>query len=369
MNSSIHFNIRTDRPKKDGSVQIVLFFTLNRNQRLKISLGKYVSLKKEYNYTLNKENLVCNKNKELFYYWDSLKERATKGTENWQEINDYLDNEKARANKILLQHELMNKPITISSFKRAFLKPNGINDFKEYFINEITSKRKHLMAHDTYQAYMSAINKVTKFKPNLSLADIDYKFLSQFENYMLKPINEGGLGNIPYTISKTMKMIRALIIIAIKNGDFLGEAYPFKDFKIKHIDPVLTTRDYLEPDDLIKVEQLLSIEKINELTEGEIKATKRFLFACYTGLRFSDVNSLRKSSHIFGKYILNPNSKEMVYKYYIELSVSKTSRPVFIPLIDKAIDLINDSNSDLVFEKISNQKINKHLKSINNKLN
>lgn len=367
MNSSIHFNIRTDRPKKDGSVQIVLFFTLNRNQRLKISLGKYISLKKEYTTNIDQIKFSSIENKEDLYYWDVSKERATKGTENWQSINDLLDSEKARANKILLNYELMNKPITLALFKQAFLKPSGTNDFKEYFTNELDNKRRHLIANDTYRAYKSAISKVCRFKPNLSIADIDYRFLSQFENYMLKPITDGGLGNIPNTVCKTLKMLRALIIIAIKNEDFLKEAYPFKDFKIKHVDPVLTTRDYLEPEDLLKVEQLLSPEKIHLLTEGEIKATKRFLFACYTGLRYADVNNLSKKEHIFSKFILNPKTNKMIYRSYIELSMSKTSQPVFIPLIDKATELIKESTTELVFEKISNQKLNKHLKSINTK--
>lgn len=367
MNTSIHFNIRTDRPKKDGSVPVVLYFTLNRNQRLKISLGKYISLKHDAKENAINQPSENSTNKELLYCWDSQKERATRGTENWQQINIFLDSEKARANKIIMNYELMNKPLTLSLFKKAFSKPDGIKDFREYFVNEIKNRRKHLIAHDTYRAYMSAINKVCSFKPDLMLADIDYKFLSEFENHMLKPIFDGGLGNIPNTVCKTMKMLRALILIAIKNDDFLKEAYPFKDYKIKHVDPVLTTRDYLEPEDLLKVEQLLSPEKIGDLSEGEIKATKRFLFACYTGLRFSDVNSLSRSNHIFGKFIQNPNTKEMVYRYYIELKMSKTDHSVFIPLIDKALELINETKNDQVFDKISNQKINKHLKSINKK--
>ncbi|HRE31995.1 MAG TPA: hypothetical protein PLD88_08480, partial [Candidatus Berkiella sp.] len=83
---------------------------------------------------------------------------------------------------------------------------------------------------------------------------------------------------------------------------------------------------YLEPDDLLKVEQLLSIEKISELSPGEIKATKRFLFACYTGLRFSDVIALKRSEHIYGKYVLDPTTNKMVYRYYIELNMTKTSK-------------------------------------------
>lgn len=47
--------------------------------------------------------------------------------------------------------------------------------------------------------------------------------------------------------------------------------------------------------------------------------------------------------------------------------MEKTGRPVFIPLIDKAVELLNETEGEFVFEKISNQKVNEHLKEINKK--
>ena len=363
MSAKIHFYIRTERPRKDGSVQIFLLFVINRKQRLKISTGKFVSLKKEYQkLNLEQLNQANVSRKEDLYCWDASKERAEKGTPNWEKINDYLDAEKDKANKVLLKYELMNKPVSLELFKSAYLKPNGSTIFKDYFTTEL-EKRKHLIANDTYRGYKATISKVNSFKPNITLADIDYKFLCGFENHMLKPISEKGLGNIPSTVAKSMKMLRALIQIAIKNGDFLKEAYPFIDYKIKHVDPLLTTRDYLEPDDLLKVEQLLSPENISELNPYQIRATQRFLFACYTGLRFSDVNNLHWEQHIFSKYVFNPNTKKMVLRTYIDLQMSKTSNPVLIPLIDKALEIMGNRTNGYVFEKITNQKINKHLRN------
>lgn len=365
--ATLHFDIRTDRPNKEGAAPIFLVFTINRYQRIRISIGKHIQLKKEYRKLNNEAILNTNSTERLTYYcWDSTKERAIKGCDNWESINSFLDKEKFRANEILLKFQLQNKPITCDLFRNAFCKPAGTDKFYDYFLSEL-EKRKKLIAYDTYRGYKVIINKVNEFKPNLVISDIDFKFLSRFENYLLTPVKEGGCANNANTVSKNLKMLRALIQIAIKNGDLQKEQYPFKDFRIKHIDPVLTTRDYLEPDDLLKVEQLLSPEKISELSPGEIKATKRFLFACYTGLRFSDVIALKRSEHIYGKYVLEPKTNNMVYRYYIELNMTKTSKPVFIPLIDKAMELINENKGEFVFDNITNQKINKHLKSINKK--
>lgn len=367
MSATIHFYLRTDRPNKNGSVPIYLMFTLSRTKRIKIGTGKYISLKKEYQ-KLNKvdiETLPPDK-KENAYYWDKIKERAIKGAENWEAINNFLDGEKVRANQILLKFELLNKTISLESFKQAFSKPNATDNFKDYCEKEI-EKRKPQLAEGTYKGIKGQISKIDKFKPNLTLGDIDYKFLTLFESHMLKPKEKGGLGNLQCSVARTMKVIRALLQIAMKNGDFPKEAYPFKDYRIKHIDPVLTTRDYLEPEDLYKLERLLSPEKLSELKESEVKALKRFLFACYTGLRFSDVNILSRKQHIFGKWIHNQQTNEMIHKFYIEIRMTKTDQPVFIPLIDRAMELINEAKEDKIFETISNQKINEHLKSINDK--
>jgi hypothetical protein len=166
MNTKIHFYIRTDRPAKDGSVQIYLMLTINRKQRLKISIGKYVQLKREYQ-RLNKAQIqaLVKEHKENLYYWDIQKERATKGTGNSEMINQYLDNEKTKANQILLKYELLNKPMSIELFKSAYLRPTGANKFYDYFMNELDSRRKHLLSRGTYIGYSTTVSKIAKFKP------------------------------------------------------------------------------------------------------------------------------------------------------------------------------------------------------------
>ncbi len=367
MSATIHFYPRFDRPAKDGSVTICLMFSLNRTQRLKISTGKLIPLRKEFN-KLKKEDIekMPFDGRIKLYYWDLDKERTVKGFSGWENINNFLDREKVRAYEIISKFELRNKHLTLDLFKNAFSKTSATDVFKIYFTAEL-EKRKHLISPDTYKGYKATITKVDNFKPNVTLGNIDFRFLSAFENHMLKPISDNGLGNIQSTVCKTMKTVRALILIAIKNDDFPKEAYPFADYKIKHVDSLLSSRDYLEPEELLKIEQLLSPEKIDSLTYGEIKAVKRFLFGCYTGLRFSDVNILNRKTHVFAKWVHNPTTNETVYKHYIELKMGKTAHTVFIPLIDKALELINEASEDKIFETISNQKINKHLKKINNK--
>jgi integrase len=344
-----------------------MLFALSRTQKLKLGTGKYVQLKKEYR-RLGPSELkqIGVRSLDDLYCWDRAKERVTKGSGNWERINAYLDGEKEKINKTVLNLELMNIPLSVDSFRNAYLKPNGNKEFEEYFLREVESRR-HLMAGDTYRGYKALINKVSKYRPGISLSDINYKFLTGFENYMMKPVSEKGLGNVASTVAKSMTLLRALLNMAIKNKDLLKESYPFKDYTIKHVDAMLTTRDYLEPEDLLKVEQQLSPENISKYNSHQIQAIKRFLFGCYTGLRFADVNKLNWKQHIHTKWIINPATNVTSLRSYIYLEMNKTSNPVLIPLIDKALEIMGDKKEGNVFEKISNQKINKHLKALNDK--
>jgi len=362
MRATIHFHIRYDRPAKDGAVPIYLVFLLDRKHRTKISMGKYVPLKTKYK-KLNKEALltVPVEERSKFYNWDDKTERLTPAI---HKINTHLDKEKARAIAIVEKFQAMEKPISVDLFLKAFSKPKGNMNFKEYFTEAIVEERKDTVSPETLKNYSTTITKICQFKSNLTLADINYRFLSQFENYMLKSKEEKGLGNCQNTVAKTMRIMRTFLQVAIKNGDFHKDNYPFSDYKISQPDPVLTSRDYLEPDELFKLEELLSPERIGELHPGEIRGLKRFLGACYTGLRFKDVIRLDRKAHIHSKWVFNPQSMEMKLRPYIELSMQKTDRPVMIPLIDRFLELVDLEQEGLVFGHISNQQINKHLREI-----
>jgi len=362
MRATIHFHLRYNRPAKDGSVPIYMVFLLDRKHRVVISLGKFVPLKSKYK-QLNRKALltVPTGERKKFYCWDNRLERLSSIH---NKINSFLDKEKARAIEILEKFEAMNRPISTDLFLRTFSKPKGNLGFKEYFTEEIVEERKNLVSKETLKNYSTTITKICQYKANLTLADINYRFLNQFENYMVKPKLEGGLGNCQNTVAKTMRIMRTFLQVAIKNGDFHKDNYPFADYKIVQPDPVLTTRDYLEPEEIFKLEALLSPENAGKLHPGEVRGLKRFLGACYTGLRFKDIIVLDRKEHVHSKWVFNPQSVEMKLRPYIEMSMQKTRRPVMIPLIDRFLELVNLEQEGLVFGKISNRQMNLHLYEI-----
>lgn len=386
MSAKVHFFLRTDRPTPEGSAQIYMVFVLTRTKRKKYATGKYIQLKRESK-KLSPEEIIrlSPEERDRLYYWDADKQRATKGCQNSEKINHYLATQEKKAGDIILKYELLNKPLTLEGFKGEYFKESSSSYFLQYFTKEI-ERRKDGLSPFTVKNYISIVNKIDGFRKNILLTDIDHKFLIDFENYSRKSIKDGGCGNNEVTTFKNLKILRTLLLIAIKNGDLLEENYPFKTFKIKEVDSELSTRDFLEPEDLAVIEKMYCDYKEPEkpthhhsakdwrerneakkLSPGEYKTLERFLFCCYTGLRFSDMTDLTKAN-IHGKYVTNPGTQERVYRHYIELKMNKTRTGVVIPLIEKALKIIEKNNQvGLVFESISNQKVNEHLKQIQKK--
>lgn len=385
MNATINFYIRSERPQTDNSAQIYMLFSLGKNQKTKISLKKNVPIKKEFSHLKTREitALETSVRNDLFC-WNSSKQRATSQAPNYDKLNHFLDSEKKRANDIILQYELRKVPLTVERFRQLFCMPTGDKLFADYFFDEFNYRRTGKWSAETIKSYKSIVTKIQEFKPNLTLNDINHKFLIEYENYMLKPTLQGGCGNSERTVGNNMKVLKTLLLIAVKNGDYMLENSPFKDYKIQDTSKELTTRDYLEPSELIILEKMYNdyvepdkpIHKLsaeewvernnkNMLTPGEHKTLKRFLFSCYTGLRFRDMLALEKEKHLFSRPIDNsPNSAK---QYYIELNMHKTKNTVIIPLIDKALKLIDVMKSGKLMEAITNQKVNEHLKSIQQK--
>lgn len=384
---TIHYILRIERPTPDGSVAVYMRVTFNRKQIITLSMGKTIPLKKEFqNLQVDEIKKISTDQRYDLYCWDKEKERSVRGFGSMEKFNFFLDDERKRANDILFDLHKRER-LTPENFKKEFLKLNNTPlTFLEYSQNELNKSRSEQFRYDTKRSYKSIIVKLDSFKPGIKLTDITYKFLIEYENYLLKSKEEGGAGNAKCTVEKNMKVIRTFICMAIKNGDFPEKDYPFKDYKIKETEKSFSTRDFLEPEEILMLEKLyfnfIPLEKelskmsgedwckrreIGVITPGEHKALHAFLIGIYTGLRFHDVLSLNSEKHLKSKYVSNPKTGERSLKYYIEIDAHKNGKMVIIPLIEKAMKLIDVNKPGKLCYSSSNQKINEHIRCIQKK--
>lgn len=180
-------------------------------------------------------------------------------------------------------------------------------DFGEEIVNNSTRKEH------TKESYKTFFRNIQLFRKDVLLSEIDYNFIVKYNNW-LKQQNI-----MPNTIIGRLRNFKAVLNEA-KRRKLISEN-PFDNFKIP---PMTNKKGYLTKNDIKKLEDI-------KLEGKENKVRDAFLFAIYTGLRFSDVTTL-KNEHIVNGWL----KKKMI----------KTEHKLEIP-----IDTLFDGKAIGILEK------------------
>ncbi|MDW8297531.1 MAG: site-specific integrase [Raineya sp.] len=257
---------------------------------------------------------------------------------------------------------------TFEAFKERMYSKNasGGKSLKEYFEMYIAMLKAEGRIR-TAQTYQNAWNSLTKFKKNISFGDLTPMFLKRYELHELQK------GNSPTSISFYLRNLRAIVNLAIQEGNFDASKYPFGK------------RGYTIPKSK-NIKKALSQSEIKALIEYEPQnkheafAKDFFLFSFYcNGINFKDIALLKweniegnkvsfiraktaktstqgkvitfflnnKSLEILNKYAQMDNPKGYVFRFFEDTLTAKQQ-------IQRLVQIINN--------------INKHLKQIATKL-
>ena len=141
-----------------------------------------------------------------------------------------------------------------------------------------------------------------------------------------------------------LRLLRALLNEA-KKRDIIN-VNPFDKYRIQQM---VSKKGYLKKDQLRKLEQL-------PLKGKEDKIRDAFLVGCYTGLRFSDIISLRQE-HIKDGWLV----KKMVKTgFVVEIPIAKLFQGKMLTLLEKYDNNIEKLTKNLA----SNSEVNKTLRTI-----
>lgn len=272
--------------------------------------------------------------------WSLRNQRVKILNKNYEKYNMILDAIDKKSVKLLVNNFLNEEyPLTLVQFKERLIASNHTSNEKSFtdYILEYLDENKLKFKAETWFGYKSQISKILKFKKRICFSDITEKFINEYRQYMLYT-----LGNNENTAGKSLRVLRTFVNISIRFGYI--KSNPFQYISIKKVDG---KRDFL------------SIEELNKLTDYYLENNRLkpidkdilgyFLFACYTGLRYSDLKTFSKDS------LVNDS---------IHLRMHKTGYLVNIPLSTKAKMFIPDtpSNSNRVFRIYCNKVTNKVLK-------
>lgn len=341
MRYTINLDCKTHHISKDGSFPILLRVSLNGEQ--------------DYFNTGNR--IDAN-------HYDKEKNAVKRGIKGSSGYNSIIDKHKERIRTTIQEFDKKGEVISIARLKEIYNELNGSGkaskSFYDFVSNRIKWEKKNTQLK-TLDNYTIQLEKLKKYKPKLSIHDIDEKFLAEYKAYIIKD-----LGHARNTSYHAMTFIRKYVRQLIKDGKLTKN--PFDNFVVGK--PFESELVYLEPEELKMLHDLYDSKRLLEVKqEKKSKYSKNFdlgkayqnvlqyfLVSAYTGLRHSDIKTLN-SSHIHEEEI----TKKLVKGKQGEQPIVK------IPMMDNFRSLINmDSPNGNVFdgEVKDNAQTNKYLKEI-----
>lgn len=215
---------------------------------------------------------------------------------------------------------------------RAHISPAAkISDFGVQVVEQ--SDRKRL----TKQNYQTLLNNLERFRRGSLITDIDYQFIVAYDKWL----RDSGIAH--NTRISRLRLLRALLNEA-KKRDIIG-SNPFDRFRIQQM---VSKKGYLTFEQLHKLERL-------SLHGNDDRVRDAFLVGCYTGLRFSDIITLR-DEHIVNGWLTRSMSKT---GFMVDLPVSTLFDGKLLLIVEKY-----GSISKLTKSLGSNCAVNRSLRTI-----
>lgn len=290
--------------------------------------------------------------------WDEKRKRGKGHSKYVISLNKYLDQVFTglhEAHRQLLQEDA---DITSAAVKARFLNEDDSGKTLLDLIAYHNSTMANILKQGTMKNYYSTERCIKKFlKEELKVEDItlkklNYGFIVDFEQYVRKYKPSTRMGCTNNGAMKHMERLKKMSRLGVRL-EWL-EKDPFVNFKLRF---EKTERQFLTERDLRLIEETTfkktSTEQIKDL----------FIFACFTGLSFVDVEGLKREHMVKG---IDGNN-------WLYTKRTKTDEPLKIPLLPKAMEIIEKYQDELrivkrggLLPRFSNQMINRTLKEIAN---
>jgi integrase len=288
--------------------------------------------------------------------WDAQKGLPRGSTIDIKQLNMKLVEIKSKFFDCYHKLTISNSSFSIEDIKNLYF---GVNDAEYTLMNlfdyhletSVNTLCSGTISHYIVtQRYFKEFLVSTMNKTDISLTQLNLKFITDFEQYIYRR-NKGEhrICN-KNAIMKHIVRLRKVVNIAIQNDWLVKD--PFMKFKISY-NP--TNREFLSLDEFQSIENALFKNPMLELVKD------LFVFSCYTGLAYIDAMSLSTDNLGIGI------DKEL----WIKTTRTKTDVPVNVPILPKAVAIIKKYENTTflrlpkhVLPTLSNMTINTNLKII-----
>lgn len=213
---------------------------------------------------------------------------------------------------------------------------DSAQDFYAFCRDQITVTN---YSEDTRRTYRGEVSKMGKYNPVLSFADINYRWLQEYEQYLREDLD-----NHSNTVWKTFKFIKTMFNVAMKIGGIVDKN-PFTEYKTAKYKQGIPP--YVEWDEVQKLHKTITKDKLPD----DLRTIGYYALLCfYSGLRFGDAVNFD-----YNKYVIEDTNGKRLRLY-----AAKNGEIVsiaFTKYISEVVDYIRSCPL-----KISNRDFNDALK-------
>jgi integrase len=288
--------------------------------------------------------------------WDNKACRMVRSKkESTRELNYYLDMLQGKVFEA--QREMVSIGIEITANKvKNFILGKDIEESKTLLevynqhVEEVRALVGKEYAQGTLKRFKAALTSLQAYlkhkgKIDVPLTDLDHQFITGYE-FFLKSVR-----NVEHnTAMGIIKKLKKIVRICVAN-DWM-EKDPFMNYKVKIRD---TNRPFLLQDELDKIIALkFTAERLANVRDI-------FVFCCYTGLAYADVQKLKRVDIVIGH-----DGEKWIHTERVKTETA--TRVPLLPQAMKIMDAYKDHpqcvNQGKLLPVLSNAKMNEYLKEI-----
>ncbi len=270
-------------------------------------------------------------------------------------LKNYLHSLKSKIQRQYNVLESMGEEITADAIKNAINgtseKQHKLFDVFDYHNEQFLKRVGVDYAMSSYKLYTYCLDKLKAFlkyqyhKSDILLNDLNHSFVTNFDLYLKSHDNCSH-----NTAMKYIKRLKKVVNFAIANEWLLRN--PFINFSCSYKE---VTKEFLSSEELTDIEEkVFKIKRLDQVRDI-------FIFCCYTGLAFADVEKLSKDNFRLG---IDGEKWIIIYR-------KKTDTRSPIPLMSQALAIIEKYKNDpesiakgRLLPVNSNQRMNGYLKEI-----
>ena len=300
---------------------------------------------------------VSLKSKIPYDLWDATAQRLNGNSKLAKESNNLIDETRTKIFQNYQDLRFQNREVTAELLKANFLgegpKDKTLVDILDYHAQKIngTLTKGTIRNFKITENYIYRFLKEELHTNSIYLSELNYKFINDFSNFLFTYWPKGHINAMSHnTVMKHVQRLRKIVTLAF-HLEWIDKD-PFVRWK-----PTFEKkeRDFLNSNELKIIEDFIfhneRLDRVRDL----------FIFSCYTGISFSDINQLTKDNIRIGL-----DGQKWIFTFR-----NKTKTKVKIPLLDKALELIEKYEdhpmtaiAGSLLPLITNVKVNFYLKEV-----